>query len=161
VDEGAGALHFKLVGEEAVGDLGEEELDGGVVFEEGKGDVGGVGEDGVAVTGVGPAEVSVIGCAVFAAVTAGGDGAAAGFLFGGGGFGGVGFGEIGHSFSWRQGTGNSEQEKLVPGVKESASHPVAKSCDRDGAPGVRHGSLFGQRKRPPFGRPLSVFTLYF
>jgi hypothetical protein len=98
IDEGAGAFGVELVGEESVGDLGEKELDGGVVFEEGDDDVARVGENGVAVVGVGEAEVSVVVGAVFAAVAVGGDGSATvSFLRGGSGF--VGGCWVGHGAS--------------------------------------------------------------
>jgi hypothetical protein len=83
--------------EETVDDLGENELDGGVVLEEGDDDVGGMGEDGVAVVLVGPAEVAFVERVVFAAMAAGGDHAAAGLCCWCG-FGGVGgsLGGFGH-----------------------------------------------------------------
>jgi hypothetical protein len=77
-DGGAGAGGVELIGEQAVGDLGHEELDGGGVFEEGDGDVIGIGEGGKAVVVVGVAEVEAAedGAATAAAVSP--DGAALG-----------------------------------------------------------------------------------
>jgi hypothetical protein len=118
-DGGAGAGGVELVGEQAVGDLGHEELDGGGVLEEGDGDVGGIGEGGKAVVVVGVAEMEAIESDAAAAAAVGADGAAlefgvvtgcrlrvkgdrlrGGFGFGGGGFGGIG-GRGGHCGSFR------------------------------------------------------------
>jgi hypothetical protein len=77
VEGDAGAIELEFVGKEAVDDLGEDELDGGVVLEEGNGDVGGVGELGGAVTGVGEAEVGAVEGIAFAAFAGGGEGSAA------------------------------------------------------------------------------------
>jgi hypothetical protein len=94
-DSGAGAGGVELVGEQAVGDLGHEELDGSRVFEEGDGEVAGIGEGGKAVVVVGVAEVEAVEGDAAAAAAVGADGAALGFglvtgcrLRGGFGFGG-------------------------------------------------------------------------
>jgi hypothetical protein len=76
VEDGAGAVGIHFESEEAVDDLGGNELDGGVVFEEGDGDLGGVGESGMAVAGVGVAEVGAVEGIIFTALAGGGDGAA-------------------------------------------------------------------------------------
>jgi hypothetical protein len=76
VEDGAGAVGLHFESEEAVDDLGGNELDGGVVFEEGDGDLGGVGESGMAVAGVGVAEVGAVEGIIFTALAGGGDGAA-------------------------------------------------------------------------------------
>jgi hypothetical protein len=78
-DSGAGAGGVELVGEEAVGDLGHEELDGGSVLEEGDGEVAGIGEGGKAVVVVGVAEMEAVEGDAAAAAAVGADGAALGF----------------------------------------------------------------------------------
>ena len=81
-DGGAGADGVEGMGEEAVDDLGHDELDGGVVFEQGDGDVVFVGEGGMAVVEVVVAEMEAIEGEAAAAVAVGFDGAAMGFGFG-------------------------------------------------------------------------------
>jgi hypothetical protein len=75
-DGGAGAGGVELVGEESVGDLGHEELDGGSVLKEGNGDVAGVGEGGKAVVVVGVAEMEAVEGDAAAAAAVSADGAA-------------------------------------------------------------------------------------
>jgi len=82
VDGGACADGVELVGEQAVGDLGEHEGDGGIVLKERDGDVFGVGEGGIAVVIVLEAEVDAVDGVVFAAMAADGESAAAGFGLG-------------------------------------------------------------------------------
>jgi hypothetical protein len=78
IERGASAVEVEFMGEEAVDDLGGDELDGGMVFEEGNGDVGGMGKLGLAVTRVGEAEVGAIEGIAFAALARGGEGSATG-----------------------------------------------------------------------------------
>jgi hypothetical protein len=75
-DGGAGAGGVELVGEQAVGDLGHEDLDGSRVLKEGDGEVIGIGEGGKAVVVVGVAEVKAIESDASAAAAVSADGAA-------------------------------------------------------------------------------------
>jgi hypothetical protein len=75
-DSGAGAGGVELVGEQAVGDLGHEELNGGSVLEEGDGEVAGIGEGGKAVVVVGVAEMEAVERDAPAAAAVSADGAA-------------------------------------------------------------------------------------
>jgi hypothetical protein len=118
VENGAGAVGLHFESEEAVDDLGGDELDGGVVFEEGDGDMGGVGESGMAVAGVGVAEVGVVEGIVFAALAGGGDGAA-GRVFPGSGLcvPGTGFRALGTGFRVGLGLGLGVRLGLGLGVQ--------------------------------------------
>lgn len=109
-DGGAGAGGVELIGEQAVGDLGHEELDRGCVFEEGDGEVVGIGERRKAVVVVSVAEMEASEGDAAAAVAVSTDGAALGFgrwLGWDGGFGGDGdgFGHFDPFVDRAQGTG--------------------------------------------------------
>jgi len=97
VGESAGGGIVEGAREDAVGELGEDELDGGVVLKEGHNDFGALpGALGVAIVAVGVAEVAVVAEGPGVALGAvGAEGAAAAFGFGGGGGGGFGGGECG------------------------------------------------------------------
>lgn len=91
IAEGAGFGGIEHAGEEAVGCLGEEELDGGVVLEEGEGDFGALLRAlGVGVVLVGEAEVVAGEGGGVALHAVGSEGAAAAGFFGAGRDGSVG-----------------------------------------------------------------------
>ncbi len=95
VGEGAGGVLVDGAGEKAMGDLGEDELDGGVVFEKGHDDFGTFGGQlGVTEVGVGVAEVVAAQGGGVALETADGEVAAAAVFIGSGG-GGCGFWSFG------------------------------------------------------------------
>ena len=77
VEDFAGAVGVESVGEEALGDLGGDDLDGVEVFEERDGDARAFGTDGEAVFGMRDAEVMTAQGAFAALETADGEGAAA------------------------------------------------------------------------------------
>jgi hypothetical protein len=77
VEDFAGAVGVESVGEEALGDLGGDDLDGVEVFEERDGDARAFGTDGEAVFGMRDAEVMTAQGAFAALEAADGEGAAA------------------------------------------------------------------------------------
>ncbi|HEX4038674.1 MAG TPA: hypothetical protein VHX37_11500 [Acidobacteriaceae bacterium] len=96
VGDGAGGGGLHVAGEDAVGGLGEDELDGGEIFEEGDGDFAAfLGAEGEAVVFVSEAEVVAVEGGGVALEAGDGEGAAAAAVvgFGSGGVGGrlVGF----------------------------------------------------------------------
>jgi hypothetical protein len=148
IGEGASLGRLEGAGEEALGDLGEDELDGGMVFKEGHDNFGALfGALGAAVVLVGMAEVLAAdgGGVALEAVDAEGA-AAAGFL-----------GEVG-SFGWRRvEVGHGEiLSKRARSVKREAKSEHRKASSEKRAVGA------GKEKASLDGEAISsgTFTIY-